>query len=511
MTFSSDTQRTIILFFILILFLFVFFYYWNSSAESFDTISSNVAARINDDIWINTNLHSLKNTWFNSKNTNTDIRIPWRSLKWKGNPSQLPYHNTNMTVSFWIYLHDLGTNWQAVFRVVDPGNSERVPGVWLLSRKRSGLHIRQSTNRIWNNGRGNEHIYCKISQYIPVFVTIVFSEGKYTLYIDGQYQTEYSWNGKAKNIKSPDQCYIQIGNSSHNNYVLQNVAIQEDILTADQVSELYKTSLEQLGPIEVAISNARKALGMVDTVEEGFTSTIGGSLAGVVNFQDQKVVRYTGIKNEIESTGESESTGTSEDYIVNDSNKTLTEVIVNSDKRIKTYRLSRYYKEFINVTPNVPFGPSGATFALWFYCGNGNKIWPRLFDFGNGPSRDNVIMAFYDKSLRCVVINSSGYSVQREVAFDLHYKWYHIVWSMHPNGNWKIYINGFLQKSYGDMKYPDNVERKNQYIGMSNWYQYQADNNRVYDQIYNGYIGDFRVITHEVTPDQAKYIYNNPM
>jgi len=148
---------------------------------------------------------------------------------------------------------------------------------------------------------------------------------------------------------------------------------------------------------------------------------------------------------------------------------------------------------------------NGISFATWVAC-SGNGTWARIFDFGNGPGVENIIIFINN--------NDIGLSVNKNGAVSQPYgiipkvtsgsggqysgQWFHIVWTINPNGEWKIYINGFLNNTLTGQLYPGAIERKNMYIGKSNWE----------DPYFSGYIADFRIYDSVLSQNDVMNIFS---
>jgi endo-1,3(4)-beta-glucanase len=133
-----------------------------------------------------------------------------------------------------------------------------------------------------------------------------------------------------------------------------------------------------------------------------------------------------------------------------------------------------------NRLPTIGSTPS-ITFETWFMINEFNGYWPRIFDFGQGQARSNIILSLKENlnRLAFTVYNASGQSnnISPSNTISLN-TWIHVAIVMertnHISGNTlynsqtKFYLNGVLVAS-GTTYYPENVQRPNSYIGRSNW------------------------------------------
>jgi hypothetical protein len=139
------------------------------------------------------------------------------------------------------------------------------------------------------------------------------------------------------------------------------------------------------------------------------------------------------------------------------------------------------------VYPAFTLAQTGLSFSMWFRSDE-TATWGRLFDFGNGPGVNNIILAnnqnnlsigTYDTGIVCQLTNvysNSNQGINDNV-------WRHLVWTISADGlSWNIYINKVLQANitssnytnYGSMGsrgpfHPSSVTRTSNYIGKSNW------------------------------------------
>jgi len=126
----------------------------------------------------------------------------------------------------------------------------------------------------------------------------------------------------------------------------------------------------------------------------------------------------------------------------------------------------------------------------------------RLFDFGNGPGVDNIIIAYNTdrKHLHFYLCNTTGCleSNLRSPLFSNNQKWKHLVWTISPDGVWLVYVNNQLLLNE-QMGIPSKVLRRLNYIGKSNWPD---------DNVTHCKIADFRIYNREITIDEVNLLYN---
>jgi hypothetical protein len=145
-------------------------------------------------------------------------------------------------------------------------------------------------------------------------------------------------------------------------------------------------------------------------------------------------------------------------------------------------------------------GSTGMTFACWFKSDPSNGTWSRIFDFGNGAGRQNIIIFINSGFLGLSVYSSKGnYQINNIVPNVNTNTWFHVAWTLTNPTGWNLYINGSLFTTYKDGHYPDiGILRKYQYIAKSNWA----------DPMFTGSIADFRIYYHNVlNANQVSTIY----
>jgi hypothetical protein len=124
--------------------------------------------------------------------------------------------------------------------------------------------------------------------------------------------------------------------------------------------------------------------------------------------------------------------------------------------------------DYLQIPADTYFN-SDFTFETWFMKRSNNN-WSRIFDFGNGPGEENVIVVLSRETSGKLSfhINKDGYSRSFEMADATPLnEWTHVTLRLTGNIGW-AYINGSLAK-YGLLQTPPNQERSVNYIGRSEW------------------------------------------
>lgn len=147
----------------------------------------------------------------------------------------------------------------------------------------------------------------------------------------------------------------------------------------------------------------------------------------------------------------------------------------------------------------------GMSFSIWFNSNTNSGAYARLFDFGNGPGQDNILItvnAHGHNTLGFFIVHNN-WQTYKYIFVDnvnvLKNKWIHVVWSISDKGEWTIFLNNEKVNENEFVMTPANVQRKKNYIGYSHWW---------WDHMYNGKISDFRMYTRELLPDDVNALYN---
>ena len=124
--------------------------------------------------------------------------------------------------------------------------------------------------------------------------------------------------------------------------------------------------------------------------------------------------------------------------------------------------------DFLKLPEDTYFN-SDFTFETWIYKRN-NNTWSRVFDFGNGPNKNNVIVALSNGLSGKLSFHINNDLLNRSFVLDDPtplYEWTHITLRLTAHMAW-VYINGEFVK-LGLLHQPDDTGRSIDYIGRSNW------------------------------------------
>jgi hypothetical protein len=154
--------------------------------------------------------------------------------------------------------------------------------------------------------------------------------------------------------------------------------------------------------------------------------------------------------------------------------------------------------DYITIPP-FQYDFKNCTISIWFKLYDSNN-WARIFDFGNGPGKDNILLAILEDCLTCNVYNSPttpNFTISNKNVNDN--MWHHIVWTIHNDGLSVFYLDG-IQVSQNNSGLPNNVMRNYNYLGKSNWSG---------DPYLEGSLSDFRIYRRVLKNNEISALYNN--
>jgi len=152
--------------------------------------------------------------------------------------------------------------------------------------------------------------------------------------------------------------------------------------------------------------------------------------------------------------------------------------------------------------PEDKYFNSDFTFETWIYKRN-NNTWSRIFDFGNGPNQNNVIIALSNSNSGKFSFHINNDMQNRSFTFDdviPTNEWVHLTLRLTAHMGW-VYINGEFVK-LGLLQQPDDVERSINYVGRSNWAN---------DSFADVLIDEFRLWKTALEPEDIKAHFRQPI
>lgn len=155
--------------------------------------------------------------------------------------------------------------------------------------------------------------------------------------------------------------------------------------------------------------------------------------------------------------------------------------------------------DFLKLPEDTYFN-SDFTFEAWIYKRNNNN-WSRLFDFGNGPNKNNIIIALSNGSTGKLSFHINNENNSKSFTLDTPTplnEWTHVTLRLTAHLAW-VYINGEFVK-LGLLQQPDDTERSINYIGRSNWAN---------DSFADAIIDEYRLYKTALEPEEiaAHYRY----
>ena len=136
---------------------------------------------------------------------------------------------------------------------------------------------------------------------------------------------------------------------------------------------------------------------------------------------------------------------------------------------------------------------TGLTFAIWFKASSQNS---RIFDFGNGPEMDSIVVYIDSSGINFAISTVTGYIDNlTPISNVIDDTWHHLIWIMKDNTS-SIYIDGSLHSSF-PMGPPTSAYRSNNYLGKSN-----GD-----DPYYDGFFAEFRYYPRALNANEIQRVY----
>jgi len=140
-----------------------------------------------------------------------------------------------------------------------------------------------------------------------------------------------------------------------------------------------------------------------------------------------------------------------------------------------------FNKGYLQVPPGVYFS-GDFTVTAWI-CLKSYQSYSRIFEFGNGPYDNNVILTMYESMSKIQACIVEGYSAHAPgfLTFSLVNlnQWYFVSFVLNGTTG-HIYVNGSQVES-GTLLIPNNITRISNFFGKSNNRDQNAD--AVYDEI----------------------------
>ena len=170
-----------------------------------------------------------------------------------------------------------------------------------------------------------------------------------------------------------------------------------------------------------------------------------------------------------------------------------------NDRFNRTKSATLFEYGYAQLSPAKYFYGGDFTISVWARFDSLSFINPRVIDFGNGQSNDNIFISIKQTGkLVCDVSNGTTRLANcRTITLLTMHVWYHIVCVLRGSVL-SIYINGNLDVQCPHL-IPNGVVRTSNYIGKSNWNT---------DSLFVGAIDELQIYNNSLTDEQIKILYS---
>ena len=155
--------------------------------------------------------------------------------------------------------------------------------------------------------------------------------------------------------------------------------------------------------------------------------------------------------------------------------------------------------------PNIQFGSSGLTIALWMKCVSIPTNWMRIFDFAQGASNNEIYLGF--PSGGSMQMGFYNPSIGTQGNYNLNYSisdtnWHHYVFIISSIGTISLYVDGIsITNSISTKQYPSKSVLTANYLGKSFYSN---------DGYLNAYMNQFLIFNRVITSTEIAYLANYP-
>jgi hypothetical protein len=224
-----------------------------------------------------------------------------------------------------------------------------------------------------------------------------------------------------------------------------------------------------------------------------FLSIVGGSF----NVNNSNLINYYPFDKD--TLDYASGTGTS--------NATITSVSLSSSATVissGSLLLPGTSSQIVQL-PNIQFGSSGLTIALWMKCVSIPTNWMRIFDFARGPSDNEIYLGF--PSAGSMQMGFYNTSIGTGGNYNLNYSisdtnWHHYVFVISSNGTISLYVDGAtITNSISTKQYPSLLSLTTNYLGKSFYSN---------DGYLNAYMNQFLIFNRVITSTEVAYLANYP-
>lgn len=167
--------------------------------------------------------------------------------------------------------------------------------------------------------------------------------------------------------------------------------------------------------------------------------------------------------------------------------------------------------DYIKLNTLAPIWENGFSFAAWVEFEE-ERYFERIFDFGNGWGENNGMNITFSRLAKSnslaltswidsdsTINREKGRLIARDVIVNNQSQLYTATIS--PSGEMKIYVNGELVAEKTDGHRVENIERKLNYLGHSNWCQVDPD--------FKGTMKAVYIFDKPITAGEVKALYQH--
>jgi hypothetical protein len=189
---------------------------------------------------------AMQSTWIYPKTINAWYSPPVNNLIGNWSLTNIS-DSTKMTVSFWINISTIASNyWRSIFHVSNTNNNccnsgDRVPAAWIVPGQ-SSLHVRASTS---TNGSVGVDATSQLPLNTPVFVTIVFNINVIKVYFSGVINQIYNVSSNMISAIPTAQFYIAdpwYSNPDNSGFTINSFELFNTPFNDTQVVDLYNVA-----------------------------------------------------------------------------------------------------------------------------------------------------------------------------------------------------------------------------------------------------------------------------
>jgi len=153
--------------------------------------------------------------------------------------------NTQMSISFWINISTINSNWRNIFQVSDQNINccdvgSRSPAMWICPGT-TQIYITHGTSTNGSSSPGMSSYQVPLNT--NVFITIVFNSTTMVLYTNSIIQQTYTYSSTLIPALSTASFYIPCPWSSFGGLKIKNLKFYNSVFSENDVFNLYKSNM----------------------------------------------------------------------------------------------------------------------------------------------------------------------------------------------------------------------------------------------------------------------------